>query len=88
MKLYNIYLKYKALNLIKLGIKHLVSSNWDPELSILLEKANNLAEEHLYIILRQHIRKHLSDKWRGSSKWHKKCDKLLPVLNKKCIYSQ
>ncbi|AJD29356.1 hypothetical protein FDE98_14855 [Clostridium sporogenes] len=82
-----INLKKRALNHVKKGLNHLDINhslevkNYAKEVRQVL-KNEEITEKECYVLLRVKIRKGLSNKWNGSKKWHKECDKLMSLLSK------
>lgn len=81
-------IKKRALKHIKRGLHHLnINYNVDvknisKEVRTTIKNKKYFSEKDLYELLRKKVRKGVSIKWKGSVKWHKECNKILPLLKK------
>ena len=81
-------IKKRALKHIKRGLRHLNINysvdikNISKEVRTSIKNKKYFSEEDLYELLIKKVRKGVSNKWKGSEKWHKECNQILPLLKK------
>lgn len=79
-------IKKRGLKLIKKGIQH-IDINYSLDIKQAGKEAREfmknkkLTEKDIYEILRKKVRIGISNKWNGANKWHKECNKILPLLH-------
>ncbi|MFT8349221.1 hypothetical protein [Clostridium saccharoperbutylacetonicum] len=78
--------KKRALKHIKRGLHHLNINhsvdikNISKEVRTFIKNNKYFSEKELYELLRKKIRKGVSNKWKGSIKWNKECNRILALL--------
>ncbi|UYZ39078.1 hypothetical protein OD350_28820 (plasmid) [Clostridium beijerinckii] len=79
-------IKKRALKHVKRGLHHLninyslSTKNISREVRRTIKNKKYFSEKDLYELLIKKVRKGVSSKWKGSVKWHKECNRILPLL--------